>query len=134
VSGPFHADSMDRTDWRYPAFPVGFLKRIVRLQQLYVFGAIPLDFITMLAPATRVDCGCSTTKAREEPDMIITGVDCHPSFQQITFTLVNSCMRDFIESGTGHWLIPAKSAKSRHFQWHSTVPMTNITSGLGEVR
>src|SRR2546427_10123879 len=27
---------------------------------------ISLDFITMSAPSTRVDCGCSTTKAREE--------------------------------------------------------------------
>src|SRR5689334_19424473 len=26
----------------------------------------PFDFITMLAPSTRVDCGCSTTQAREK--------------------------------------------------------------------
>ena len=40
----------------------------------------------MLTPSTRVDCGCLTTQAREEgANMIIIGVDFHPSFQQITF-------------------------------------------------
>src|SRR6266853_254492 len=44
------------------------------------------DFITMSAPSTRVNCGCITTKAREEgANMIIIGVDYHPSFQQIAF-------------------------------------------------
>src|SRR5271168_5601240 len=47
---------------------------------------IPLDFITMLAPSTRVNCGCITTKAREEgANMIIIGVDFHPSMQEIAF-------------------------------------------------
>src|SRR5713226_10400343 len=42
----------------------------------------------MLAPPTRVDCGCSTTKARrKEPDMLIIGVDYHPSFQTIAFLM-----------------------------------------------
>src|SRR5712664_4805509 len=31
-----------------------------------ILRAIPLDFITMLAPPTRIDCGCSTTQAWEE--------------------------------------------------------------------
>src|SRR6516164_8682257 len=45
-----------------------------------------LDFIRMSAPPTRVNLGCITTKAREEgADIIIIGVDYHPSFQQIAF-------------------------------------------------
>jgi hypothetical protein len=43
---------------------------------------VPFDFITMLAPSTRVDCGCSTTKAREEGARY---ADYHPSFQQMAF-------------------------------------------------
>src|ERR1700694_940481 len=44
------------------------------------------DFITMLAPSTRVNCGCITTKAREEgANMIIIGADFHPSMQEIAF-------------------------------------------------
>src|SRR5229473_414526 len=44
------------------------------------------DFITMSAPSTRVNCGCITTKAREEgANMIIIGVDFHPSMQEIAF-------------------------------------------------
>src|SRR5271167_2526650 len=40
----------------------------------------------MLAPSTRVNCGCITTKAREEgANMIIIGVDFHPSMQEIAF-------------------------------------------------
>jgi hypothetical protein len=40
-----------------------------------------------LALATRVECGCLTTKrlGRKEPSMLIMGVDYHPSFQQIAF-------------------------------------------------
>jgi transposase len=49
-------------------------------------AANPHDFITMLTPSTRVDFGCMTTKAREKgANMIIMGVDFHPSFQQIAF-------------------------------------------------
>src|SRR6266853_3643600 len=49
-------------------------------------GTTASDFITMSAPSTRVNCGCITTKAREEgANMIIIDVDYHPSFQQIAF-------------------------------------------------
>src|ERR1700694_3260065 len=45
-----------------------------------------LDFIRMSAPSTRVNCGCLTTKAREEvADMISIGVDYHPNFQESAF-------------------------------------------------
>src|SRR6202795_4747260 len=45
------------------------------------------DFITMSAPSTRVDSGCLTTKrlGRKEPNMIIVGVDYHPSDQYVAF-------------------------------------------------
>src|SRR6201993_2707465 len=42
----------------------------------------------MSAPPTRVNFGCITTKAREEgADMMIIGVDYHPSFQTIAFLI-----------------------------------------------
>src|SRR6267143_2958818 len=38
----------------------------------------------MSAPATRVDCGFQRPRlGRKEPNMLIIGVDYHPSFQQV---------------------------------------------------
>jgi hypothetical protein len=40
----------------------------------------------MPTPSTRVNFGCITTKARrKESDMMLIGVDYHPSFQTIAF-------------------------------------------------
>src|SRR5580698_7269884 len=41
----------------------------------------------MSAPSTRVDCGCFDDQrlGRKEPNMMLIGVDYHPSFQQIAF-------------------------------------------------
>ena len=45
-----------------------------------------LDCITMLAPST-VHCGCITDHSfgRKEPNMLLIGVDYHPSFQTIAY-------------------------------------------------
>src|SRR5271163_4261297 len=47
----------------------------------------PLDFITMLAPLdpSRLWFIDDQRLGRKEPDMLIIGVDYHPSFQQISF-------------------------------------------------
>jgi hypothetical protein len=55
--------------------------RLIR-EALRVGHAKPLDCITMPTPSTRVNSGCLTTKrlGRKESDMMIIGVDYHPSF------------------------------------------------------
>jgi hypothetical protein len=63
------------------------LSRTIQTRKPDIWGTGTADdFITMLAPSTRVNCGCITTKAREEgANMIIIGVDFHPSMQEIAF-------------------------------------------------
>src|SRR6266404_9607129 len=55
-------------------------------------SATALDFITMSAPSTRVDCGCLTTKAREE------GAE-HAHYRRgLSPELSGNCV-----FGSGHW-------------------------------
>src|SRR6266403_6414368 len=84
----------------------------------------PHDFITMSAPSTRVDCGCLTTKAREE------GAE-HAHYRRgLSPELSANCV-----FGSGHWGVRRTAIESRRWRSREVLsgPATEMSPGaLGD--